>query len=88
MARTDVRNGRPRRPHAWPLCPVTGKARFGERRDARQALERAAHLRAIAALDGRESAAQMRRAYRCPFCDGWHLTSQSPSVIVRFSTVP
>lgn len=64
------------RHHVWPRCPVTGKARLGERRDAKLALERAAHVRARAALDGASTKAEVRRAYRCRYCGGWHLTSQ------------
>ena len=65
-----------RKMHTWPICWATGKRRFGERWDARQALEHARNLRAAAALAGVESSAQMVRTYRCEACCGWHLTSQ------------
>lgn len=59
----------------WPICPVTGKQRLGERKDAKIALEAARHHRAIAQLDGRLSGWTVRREYQCQHCGGWHLTS-------------
>lgn len=46
-------------------CAKTGKVRFRTEVDAMLALARRAHR------DKGEI-----RQYRCPFCKGWHLTSQ------------
>lgn len=68
------RRRRPRR--TWPICPVTGKQRYKQRKDAKQALEAAWHNRAGAAVRGRTSGWTVRREYQCDYCDGgWHLTS-------------
>lgn len=74
--RNDNRDGRRRRRRRnWPVCPVTGKERLGERKDAKLALEAARHLRAQAELDGCRSGWTVRREYQCEHCRGWHLTS-------------
>lgn len=59
------------RRHRFPTCPETGKVRFGEHKDATQALR----LARISA--GRDLASRRReaRSYRCGSCRGWHLTS-------------
>lgn len=62
--------------HTWPRCERTGKQRFGERKDAKLALEAAHHTRAHALLDGVQSRWTVRRTYRCDYCRGWHLTSR------------
>lgn len=46
-------------------CERTGKVRFLEAEDAVAALARASRR-----------ARPAERAYRCPFCADWHLTSQ------------
>jgi hypothetical protein len=69
--------GRQRRRHRFPLCPVTGKLRLGERKDARLALKDCQRMRASAAADGMTSGRRECRAYRCQHCAGWHLTSQA-----------
>lgn len=71
--RNAIRRRRSRR--HWPICPVTGKERLGERKDAKLALEAARHLRAQAELDGRTSGWTVCREYPCEHCGGWHLTS-------------
>ena len=66
--------------HKWPTCRSTGKKRFGERKDAKQALRAASRVRARARLDEAVTRANVVRAYRCSGldgCRGWHLTSQS-----------
>lgn len=47
-------------------CGVNGKVKFRTKRKAQRAIEtvRAAHGVNL-------------RAYKCPFCEGWHFTSQS-----------
>lgn len=72
-----VRDRFRRRPkHTWPRCPVTGKQRLGERKDAKVTLEAARHHRANSELSGQTSGWTVRREYRCEHCRGWHLTSR------------
>ncbi len=66
---------RVRKNSEWGYCPTTGKIRYGELRDAKQAIEHAFHSRAAARLDGREPTNRVVRAYRCPDCRGYHTTS-------------
>ncbi len=61
--------------HAWPICITSGKARYGERKDAQQALVKAAHTRTRAQVEGGHTRWTVVRSYRCPDCHGWHLTS-------------
>ncbi len=60
--------------HERVLCEVCGKRRFRDRSQARDALDVARWERAAGRRWRRE-----QRFYRCRFCDGWHLTSQSLS---------
>ena len=71
--RGPARRRRQRR--SWPICEATGKRRYRSRKDAKAELERAWHLRARAVLDGLQSSLTVVRAYRCPSCAGWHVTS-------------
>lgn len=76
MQNTLKPSGRARRGHRYPRCPITGKVRLGERKDARLVLE---YVRRCAQADiarGVVSRRQECRSYRCPACRGWHLTSQ------------
>lgn len=74
--RSQQRVSKQRRQHRWPTCEATGKTRFGELKDARQALKHATHARWAAGLDGATSTRREVRAYRCPDCRGYHLTSK------------
>jgi len=65
-----------RRQHRWPTCAETGKVRFGELKDARQALEHATHARWAAQVNGSASTRREVRAYRCADCRGYHITSK------------
>lgn len=49
----------------------TGKRRYRDRIGALIAMASARHK------DGSNRGSLEQRAYRCPFCTGWHLTSQS-----------
>lgn len=60
----------------WPKCPTTGKSRFRERKDAKQTLRYARKVRSRAEIQGVTTTWTADRAYRCPFCHGWHLTSR------------
>lgn len=69
------RRRRPRR--SWPKCAATGKQRYKERKDAKEALEAAWHHRAGAAVSGWTPTWTARREYQCEYCGGgWHLTSR------------
>ena len=52
-------------------CPTTGKIRFFDHKDAVRAL----HFIKGEARYG-SGKRKERRSYECPFCKGWHLTSQ------------
>jgi hypothetical protein len=64
-----------RRNHIYPRCPATGKVRFGEHKDATQALRQARQAAQSAARQVLPSRRREARSYRCPHCRGWHLTS-------------
>lgn len=49
-------------------CP-TGKVRFSDRESAKRA-------KAWAQAAGARRGKTIKRYYECPFCQGWHLTSQ------------
>lgn len=51
-------------------CRKTGKTRYRDEIAAKIALASAQHA------DGSRRAKIETRAYRCPDCKGWHLTSQ------------
>jgi hypothetical protein len=57
-------------------CPMGGKVRFRDKREAVQALHFAAARRHLTEADGQACCRQERRAYSCAVCKGWHLTSQ------------
>lgn len=61
--------------HRFPRCSTTGKVRYGERKDARLALEDCRRLAAASAICGVTRRTECR-SYRCASCSGWHLTSQ------------
>lgn len=52
-------------------CDETGKTRFPDRNSATNALRA---IREVGSIDAGGKLPQ--RAYRCPFCNGYHLTSQ------------
>lgn len=52
-------------------CPRTGKVRFFDHKDAIKAL----HV-IMGKPDHESDKRRERRSYECPFCKGWHLTSQ------------
>lgn len=65
---------RPRPQGHLGTCPVTKKVRFRDHREVVQALDRAARAREFACGEARRA---KRRAYACPACRGWHLTSKA-----------
>ncbi|WP_311588581.1 hypothetical protein [Varibaculum massiliense] len=60
----------------FPRCEATGKIRYRERKDAKQALGHARHVRAIMENAGVVCRWNIIRAYKCGFCKGWHTTSK------------
>lgn len=58
-------------------CPVTHKDRWPDKRAAVEVLHRAQVSRRRAEEAGLTSRRQECRTYRCPFCAGWHTTSQT-----------
>jgi hypothetical protein len=54
-------------------CPVSRKVRFRDHEEAVQALHAAEVARVFSSGDTQR---QECRAYACPACQGWHLTSQ------------
>lgn len=64
-----------RRGRDWGYCPVTGLIRYGERWDAKKAVEHAFHVRAAANLKGEASSNRVVRAFRCEHCRGYHTTT-------------
>lgn len=57
-----------RRTRTPGTCPQTGKARYRDR---------IAALLALTGIDNSNPKRREQRAYRCQFCRGWHLTSQT-----------
>ena len=60
--------------HRAPRCPETGKRRYRDAKQAREALQSAREARHQAKQAGRKSPRREVRAYRCPLCLGHHLT--------------
>ena len=52
-------------------CPTTGKIRFFDHKDAVRALH---FIKGEAGYGSGKR--KERRPYECPFCKGWHLTTQ------------
>lgn len=55
-------------------CGQTGKARYRDR---------IAALLALTSIDNADPNRRERRAYKCPLCRGWHLTSQKQRTTSR-----
>lgn len=72
--------------HHYPICPISGKARYRGRRDIKLALRRAEWDRSRAAVNEVGCNRREVRGYQCPDCNGWHLTSQ-PETSVRMVPV-
>jgi hypothetical protein len=72
--------------HHYPICPISGKARYRGRRDIKLALRRADWDRSRAAVNDVGCNRREVRGYQCPDCNGWHLTSQ-PETSVRMVPV-
>jgi hypothetical protein len=72
--------------HRYPLCQVSGKIRYGERKDIKLEMRRAESDRSRARLNDVPCARREVRSYRCCDCSGWHLTSQPMRPVLLIST--
>ena len=68
--------------HRYPICPTSGKIRYGEPKDIKLAMRQASWDRSRARLNKVACSRREVRSYECPECSGWHLTSQ-PARLVR-----
>ena len=57
-------------------CAESGKVRFRDKREARDALHLAVATRRLREAAGETCRRQECRMYLCASCSGWHLTSQ------------
>jgi hypothetical protein len=62
--------------HRYPICPTSGKIRYGEPKDIKLAMRQADWDRSRARLNKVACSRREVRSYECPDCCGWHLTSQ------------
>jgi hypothetical protein len=68
--------------HRYPICPATGKIRYGEPKDIKLTMRQAAQDRSRARLNKVACSRREVRSYECSDCSGWHLTSQ-PARLTR-----
>jgi len=73
--------------HRYPICPASGKVRYGERKDIKLEMRQAASDRSQARLDNVACSRREVRSYSCSDCRGWHLTSQQDR-FVRLVPMP
>ena len=66
------RRPRPHRDH----CPMSGKVRYRDAREATDALHALTNRAALADQLGGVHTIRVKRKYQCSACGGWHLTSQ------------
>ncbi len=64
-------------------CPVSGKRRFRDAREAKSAIHNASYGRQKAAEDGVPCHRYERRCYACDECNAWHLTSWADPLTPR-----
>jgi hypothetical protein len=57
-------------------CPMSGKIRYRDAREATDALHTLTNQAALADELGGAHTIRVRRKYKCTACRGWHLTSQ------------
>lgn len=86
MDKATVCEDQPMSRHRYPLCPASGKVRYGERKDVKLVLRGAERDRSRARLNDVPCSRREIRSYRCPDCRGWHLTSQ-PARPIQFVPV-
>ncbi|MCU0264002.1 MAG: hypothetical protein MUF09_10100 [Candidatus Nanopelagicales bacterium] len=57
-------------------CPMSGKVRYRDAREATEALHVLLNRAALADELGGQHGIRVKRKYQCNACRGWHLTSQ------------
>lgn len=62
--------------HRYPICPISGKIRYGEPKDIKLAMREAAWDRSRARVNEVACSRREVRSYECSECRGWHLTSK------------
>jgi hypothetical protein len=62
--------------HRYPICPSSGKVRYGEPKDIKLEMRKAASDRSRARLNKVACSRREVRSYECSDCSGWHLTSK------------
>jgi hypothetical protein len=62
--------------HRYPICPTSGKVRYGELKDVKIAMRQADRDRSRARVNEVACSRREIRSYECSDCRGWHLTSQ------------
>ena len=71
--------------HRYPICPASGKIRYGELKDVKLTMRQAASDRSRARLNEVSCSRREIRSYECPDCSGWHLSS-TPARPVRLDS--
>ena len=74
---TPKRAAQSRRRHRYPRCAATGLSRFGERKDARLAIEASQRTRGRAVLGNGVSTWNDLRCFKCGSCRGFHLVMRA-----------
>ncbi|HEY5249522.1 MAG TPA: hypothetical protein VIJ15_13850 [Dermatophilaceae bacterium] len=62
--------------HRYPICPTSGKVRYGSRKDVKLEMRQASRDRSRARMNEVTCSRREVRSYECSDCSGWHLTSQ------------
>ena len=62
--------------HRYPICPTSGKIRYGELKDVKLAMRQASWDRSRARVNEVTCSRREIRSYECPDCSGWHLSYQ------------
>jgi hypothetical protein len=73
--------------HRYPICPASGKIRYGELKDVKLTMRQAAWDRSRARVNEVACSRREIRSYECPDCSGWHLSSK-PARPVRLVPEP
>jgi hypothetical protein len=72
--------------HRYPICPTSGKVRYGERKDVKLEMRKVDVDRSRARVNKVACSRREIRSYECSDCGGWHLTS-TPARPIRLVPV-